>query len=84
MGLITSQFVSRKCQAVNRLSQTAFLALIEGTPTARYFSALELSDWEIVSFNPTNREVCVQMTKVPVRRTTLTITIPYFTVNELT
>ena len=50
------------CQAKQRLSQATVLAYLpEGTKIQELFLGMSLDEWEVVSFNPLNREVCVKI-----------------------
>ena len=52
----------RACQAKQRLSQATVLAYLpEGTRIQEMFLGMSLDEWEVTSFNPLKREVCVTL-----------------------
>jgi hypothetical protein len=57
-------FSRRRCQKEHRLSKATLLAMIEPiTDTYEFFLSIPDEDWEIDSFNPRLREVCVNITQ---------------------
>ena len=66
----------KACQANQRLSQATLLAYLpEGTRIRDLFVGMSLDEWEVVSFNPVIREVCVKILD-----TDVTISFPVPTV----
>jgi len=52
----------KPCQAKQSLTQAAFYAYLpEESRTRNFFERMTFDEWEIVSFNPQNREVCVRL-----------------------
>ena len=76
------QFYRTACYARHRLSKKSLIAmLVDGTPTQRFFTNLDDNAWTIVSFNPFNREVCVQLFS-NTQTKTLSIVLPYISITS--
>jgi hypothetical protein len=56
------QLKRRACLGQQPLSQSTLLAMIAGTPTFDFFAKMDLSTWEVFSFNPQTRTTCVLIT----------------------
>ena len=67
----------RACVASRSISQNALLGLLTNTTAGTFLSALDLSDWRILSYNSDTREACVELTPDSGIRT-LSIDIPDF------
>ena len=53
-------FRRRACQGKARLAKETLLAyLTDGSKTKDLFLSMDINDWEITSFTPDNREVCI-------------------------
>jgi len=52
----------RSCVGQQRLSQLTFLAMIvDVSKTNEFFASMSLDEWQIVSFEPRTREVCIEI-----------------------
>jgi hypothetical protein len=49
------------CQKIQRLPQQTLLAMLENTAAYTLLDSLDTDDWEIISFNPLKREVCIDI-----------------------
>ena len=73
------QFKRRACQKQQRLSKPTLLAmLLEGSSTRTFFENLNDDEWSIVSFDPSKREVCVEIYQKGQTKT-LSVTLPFIT-----
>jgi hypothetical protein len=55
-------FRKRGCMASERLQKATLLAMLPSdTGVGRYIHSLDLSNWEIASFSPYSKEVCVSL-----------------------
>ncbi len=64
-------FRRRACQSNARLSKASFIALLdEGSRRKEFYEGLDDENWEIISFDPAKREVCVTI----ISRSTTTTT----------
>ena len=66
-------FRRRRCQTTARLTKTSFIAqLTVGSSQRAFYEGLPDENWEILSFDPATRLVCVTITN---RSTTSTTTV---------
>lgn len=75
---MVASFRRRACQNIQRLSQDTLLAILAIYRESQYdfLTSMELDEWQILSFNPEVREVCVQLLKNPQGIITITINLP--------
>ena len=82
----------RGCVARQRLSKISMLAMLGDPPepgeqysdskTRAFFEKITYDNWEITSFDPLTRVVCIEITDGLGTRTT-SVTLPYLTVDGL-
>ena len=73
MSSITKQLVSRACSSPTTLSKEAFLGqLSDGSKQKSFFQSIPYDTWQVISFNPNTRVVCVTIVN---GKTTNTISV---------
>jgi len=72
------RFIPKRACSTNRsISQNALLGLLRNTESGAFLSALDLSDWQILSYNSDTREACVELLPDSGTRT-MSIKVPDF------
>jgi hypothetical protein len=76
-------FKRRACQSRQRLSKNTFVAyLTDGSKTKEFFLGMDQDDWEILSFDPEEREVCITILNEKANDVTVTVNLPAFLSSE--
>lgn len=71
-----NEFSRHACQKRHSLRKETLLAMIEPlSQTHEFFLGIPEIDWEILSFNPVNREVCVEIKQLGQTKT-MSVTLP--------
>lgn len=71
------QFIKNACLNLAGLSKSTFLAMLpENSKTLQFFQSIDNEDWSVLSFNTSNREVCLQITSVGQTKT-ISVTLDY-------
>lgn len=69
-------FRRRACQRVQRIPKVTLLAYLpDGSRQKEFFEGMDIDDWEIISFDPERREVCIVLLNDS-QDVTVTVTIP--------
>lgn len=80
---MVTNFKRRACQSTQRLSKKTLVAyLTEGSKEREFFEGLNDDDWEIMSFDPDKREVCVTILNEKAGDVTLTVNLPLYLSSE--
>lgn len=70
-------FRKNACKNTQRISKYTVMAmLIEGTPTYKFIHNLPFEEWDVMSFDSNNREVCIVLYNNSGNKL-ITVNLPY-------